>query len=114
MNGCRHRDAILLMEKDFLLTLLVGGRQLVSNVKTSLPKICQFWTKYFIRAHCTALDKTNVFANYLLSLIADETLAPLEAGEIAKNEQLEAVVIHSNLEPYINFYFNNSRERFFL
>ncbi|KAL0219959.1 hypothetical protein P9112_005612 [Eukaryota sp. TZLM1-RC] len=94
--------------------LACRGRQLESNVKTSLPKICQSWTKNFILAHCRALNKANVFANYLLSLVADETLAFLEAGEVAKSEPLEAVIIHSNLEPYINFHLNNSRERFFL
>ncbi|KAL0209834.1 hypothetical protein P9112_009918 [Eukaryota sp. TZLM1-RC] len=83
--------------------LACRARQLASNVKTSLPKICQSWTKNFIRAHCRALDKTNVCANYPLSLLPDEPLA-----------QPEEVVADSVLEHYINFNLNNSRERFFL
>ncbi|KAL0224013.1 hypothetical protein P9112_003403 [Eukaryota sp. TZLM1-RC] len=83
--------------------LACRARQLASNVKTSLPKICQSWTKYFIRAHCRALNKTNVFANNILSLLPDELLA-----------QPEEVVVDSVLEYLINFNLNNSRERFFL
>ncbi|KAL0216113.1 hypothetical protein P9112_008297 [Eukaryota sp. TZLM1-RC] len=83
--------------------LACRARQLASNVKTSLPKICQSWTKNFIRAHCRALDKTNVFANNILSLLPDEPLA-----------QPEEVAVDSVLEYYINFNLNNSRERFFL
>ncbi|KAL0207361.1 hypothetical protein P9112_011989 [Eukaryota sp. TZLM1-RC] len=83
--------------------LACRARQLASNVKTSLPKICQSWTKNFIRAHCRALDKTNVCANYLLSLLPDKPLA-----------QPEEVVVDFVLEHYINFNLNNSRERFFL
>ncbi|KAL0208588.1 hypothetical protein P9112_011175 [Eukaryota sp. TZLM1-RC] len=83
--------------------LACRARQLASNVKTSLPKICQSWTKNFIRAHCRALDKTNVCANYLISLLPDEPLA-----------QSEKVVVYSVLEHYLNFNLNNSRERFFL
>ncbi|KAL0223622.1 hypothetical protein P9112_003012 [Eukaryota sp. TZLM1-RC] len=37
--------------------LACRARQLASNVETSLPKICQSWTKNFIRAHCRALVK---------------------------------------------------------
>ncbi|KAL0218887.1 hypothetical protein P9112_004540 [Eukaryota sp. TZLM1-RC] len=83
--------------------LACRARQLASNVKTSLPKICQSWTKNFIRAHCRALDKTNVFTNNILSLLPDEPLA-----------QHEEVVVESVLEYLINFNLNNSRERFFL
>ncbi|KAL0219097.1 hypothetical protein P9112_004750 [Eukaryota sp. TZLM1-RC] len=79
------------------------ARQLASNVKTSLPKICQSCTKNFIRAHCRALDKKNVCANYILSLLPVKPLA-----------QYEEVVVDSVLEHYINFNLNNSRERFFL
>ncbi|KAL0226721.1 hypothetical protein P9112_014045 [Eukaryota sp. TZLM1-RC] len=82
--------------------LACRARQLASNVKTSLPKICQSWTKNFIRAHCRALDKTNVFANNILSFLPDEPLA-----------QPEEVVVDSVLEYHINFNLNNSRERFF-
>ncbi|KAL0219464.1 hypothetical protein P9112_005117 [Eukaryota sp. TZLM1-RC] len=83
--------------------LACRARQLASNVKTSLPKICQSWTKHFIRAHCRALDKTNVFANNILSLLPDEPLA-----------QFEEEVVDSVLEHYIDFNLKNSRERFFL
>ncbi|KAL0207405.1 hypothetical protein P9112_012033 [Eukaryota sp. TZLM1-RC] len=83
--------------------LACRARQLASNVKTCLPKICQSWTKNFIRAHCRALNKTNVFANNILSLLPDELLA-----------QPEEVVVDSVLEYLINFNLNNSRERFFL
>ncbi|KAL0220033.1 hypothetical protein P9112_005686 [Eukaryota sp. TZLM1-RC] len=83
--------------------LACRARQLASNVKTTLLEICQSWTKNFIRAHCRALDKTNVSANYILSLLPDEPLT-----------QPEAVVVDSVLEHYINFNLNNSRERFFL
>ncbi|KAL0207141.1 hypothetical protein P9112_012852 [Eukaryota sp. TZLM1-RC] len=83
--------------------LACRARQLASNVKTSLPKICQSWTKKFIRAHCRALDKTNVCANFLFSLLPDKLLV-----------QIEEVVVDSVIEHYINFNLNNSKERFFL
>ncbi|KAL0204902.1 hypothetical protein P9112_000209 [Eukaryota sp. TZLM1-RC] len=104
MLGCSLRNVILLIEKGFLLTLLVvRARQLASDVKTSLPKICQSWTKHFNRAHCIALNKTNVCANYLISILPDEPIAqPVE------------VVVDSVLEHYINFNLNNSRESCFL
>ncbi|KAL0214846.1 hypothetical protein P9112_007030 [Eukaryota sp. TZLM1-RC] len=82
--------------------LACRARQLESNVKTSLPKICRSWTKNFIRAHCRALDETNVFATNILSLLPDEPLA-----------QPKEVVVDSVLEHYINLNLNNSRERFF-
>ncbi|KAL0214542.1 hypothetical protein P9112_006726 [Eukaryota sp. TZLM1-RC] len=91
------------LQQGFSPYLACRARQLASNVKTSLPKICQSWTKNFIRAHCRALDKTNVLDNYIFSLLPDEPLA-----------QPEEVVVDSVLELYINFNLNNSRERFFL
>ncbi|KAL0226687.1 hypothetical protein P9112_014011 [Eukaryota sp. TZLM1-RC] len=94
--------------------LACRAHQFALNIKTSFSKIGQSWTENFVPAHCRALDKTNVFANYLLSLIPAKPLAPLEAGEPTKGEQLEEVVIHSNLEPYINFHLNNPGKRFFL
>ncbi|KAL0214348.1 hypothetical protein P9112_006532 [Eukaryota sp. TZLM1-RC] len=100
--------------KGLFLYLASRARQLASNIKTSQLKICQSWTKNFIRAHCRAMDKANVFYNYLLSLIPDEPLAPLEANAITEGKQPDEVVIHSILEPYINFHFNNTRNRFFL
>ncbi|KAL0223205.1 hypothetical protein P9112_002595 [Eukaryota sp. TZLM1-RC] len=94
--------------------LTCPARQLASNVETSLPKISQSWTKYYIRAHRRGLDKTNLFTNYLLSLIPDEPWAPLEASVRTENEQSEEVIVDSVLEHYINFNLNNSRNRFFL
>ncbi|KAL0219640.1 hypothetical protein P9112_005293 [Eukaryota sp. TZLM1-RC] len=79
--------------KRLLITLLVWARKLASNVKTSSPKICQSWTNNFIRAHCRALDKTNVCVNYLISLLPDKPLA-----------QPEEVDVDSVLEHCINFH----------
>ncbi|KAL0214533.1 hypothetical protein P9112_006717 [Eukaryota sp. TZLM1-RC] len=104
----RYRNSFKLflnawLQKGLSPCLACRTRQLASNVKTSLPQICQSWTKNFIRAHCRALDKTNICANNILSLLPDEPLA-----------QPEEVVVDSVLEHYINFILNNSKDRFFL
>ncbi|KAL0207734.1 hypothetical protein P9112_012362 [Eukaryota sp. TZLM1-RC] len=83
----RSQNCNFINRKGLSPYLACRARQLASNVKTCLPKICQSWTKNFIRVHCRALNKTNVFANNILSLLPDEPLA-----------QPEEVVVDSVLE----------------
>ncbi|KAL0205600.1 hypothetical protein P9112_000907 [Eukaryota sp. TZLM1-RC] len=63
----QFQNCIFINNKGLFPHLACRARHLASNVKTSLPKICQSRTQNFIRAHCRALDKTNVFVNYILS-----------------------------------------------